>query len=58
MNPASYHLAVSIAACKVAGAVTYTMDAMIGLSPVKNCHTILAIGILPIASVFLYSLLA
>jgi len=55
MNPASYCLAVSIATCNVAGAVVYTIGAMVGLSPVKNCHTTLAIGILSVVSVFRYN---
>ena len=56
MNPASYHLAISIAACNVAGAVAYTIRAMVGFNPVKNCLTTLVIGILPFASVFRYNL--
>ncbi len=56
MNPASYRLAISIAACKVAGVVAYTISVMAGLSLIKNCHTTLAIGILSIALVFHCSL--
>ena len=52
MNPASYHLAVSIAACSVTGAVAYTISALVGLNSVKNCHITLATGILSAASVF------
>ncbi len=52
MNPASYHLAVSMAACKVTGAIMYTMGAIAGLSPVKNYYTTLATGVLPVALVF------
>ena len=56
MNSASYRLAVSITACNVTGAIAYTMNAMIGLSSVKNCLTTLAIGVLSFASVFSCSL--
>jgi len=56
MNPVSYHLAVSMAACRVTDAVTYTMGTMIGLSLIKNCYTMLVTGIPPVVSVFCYSL--
>ena len=52
MNPASYHLAISIAAYKIAGMVVYIIGVMIGLSPVRNCHTTLAIGVLSVVLVF------
>ena len=44
MNSASYRLAVSMAACNIASAVAYTIGAMVGLNPIKNCHTTLAMG--------------
>ncbi len=56
MNPALYCLAVSTAACRVAGVIMYTIGIMVVLSPVKNCHTILATEVLPAASVFHCSL--
>ena len=61
MNSASYRLAISIAAYRVASAVAYTIGAIVGLSPIRNYHIILATGILPIASIFhcnLWNLLA
>ena len=52
MNLTSYRLAVSIAACNVAGVVAYTISAIVGLSPVKNCHITLAMGVLPVVFIF------
>ena len=55
MNPALYHLAVSMVVCRVANAVAYTIGTMVGLNPVRNCYIMLAIGVLSVMSVFHYS---
>ncbi len=52
MNPTSYCLTMSMATCSIASAVIYTMDVIAELSSVKNCHTMLAIGVLPATLIF------
>jgi len=44
--------AASTAAFKFSGVLAYTIDAMVGFSPLKNCQIVLAAGVLLFESTF------
>src|SRR6266542_2691363 len=57
LYPASMLFAASTVAFKFSGVLAYTIGAIVGFSPLKNCQIILAAGVPLFGSTFFWSFL-
>src|SRR6266542_2674661 len=57
LYPASMLLAASTMASKFPGVLAYTISAMVGFNPLKNCQIVLAAGVPLFGSTFFWSFL-